>query len=446
MRIEKFFLGKFYPVIIAALCFLSHISSLEWLFGGAVVLLATLSLVWSHSLLPVLAPVLFICFHISRVDSAAQATSSDSYFSGVGILVLSVFLAVFLSALAVRLIKKLRDKPVRPCELPFFGSALLLISALFIGGFGSGKYTPKNLLLALFVSATLFLFFYLFYIALRGEEKEKILEYLCRLSAISAFLIGLEVAWLYIEGGVISGGEIVKEKILFGWGIWNTAGSVISVLIPNCFLGLVLYGKRVYLVAASLAYLAAIFTLSRGALILSSIVYIVGIIVALARGKYKKQMQKILLCVAPVALTLVILFSGRIFTLFSDFFERGFSDNGRFALWRQGLSAFLSAPLFGNGFFGVPAPDDFASSLPGMLHSTPVQLLCATGIFGFLAYVNYRVQTLRLVFKNPSFEKTMLALSILTILLGSLLDNFVFYMHTMLYPSAVLAAICRLSE
>jgi hypothetical protein len=296
------------------------------------------------------------------------------------------------------------------------------------------------------VSAALFLFFYIFYIALRGEKKEKILEYLCRLSVISAFLVGLEVGWLYISGGVISGGEIVKEKILFGWGIWNTAGSMLAFLIPSCFLGLVLYGKRVYLVAASLAYLAAIFTLSRGALILSSMVYITSLIIALTHGNYKKQMRKILLCITPVALTLVFLFSGHIITLFSDFFERGLSDNGRFDLWRQGMAAFLSAPLFGNGFFGVPAPDDFASGLPGMLHSTPVQLLSATGIFGFLAYVNYRVQTVRLVFKNPSLEKTMLALSILTLLLGSLVDNFVFYMHTMLYPSAVLAAICRLSE
>ena len=89
----------------------------------------------------------------------------------------------------------------------------------------------------------------------------------------------------------------------------------------------------------------------------------------------------------------------------------------------------------------MSAPDDFASSLPGMLHSTPIQLVASCGCAGALAYAYYRLSTLIRTFSAPSLEKTMLWLSISAVLLGSLLDNFVFYMHQMIYPTIALAMI-----
>ena len=84
---------------------------------------------------------------------------------------------------------------------------------------------------------------------------------------------------------------------------------------------------------------------------------------------------------------------------------------------------------------------------PIMAHNTFFELLGAMGIFGLVAYSVYRISSLKPFLNRPTVEKTMLGLSMLTIILGSLIDNFVFYCHQMLYyPVAAALAYKLFSE
>jgi O-antigen ligase len=378
------------------------------------------------------------------VESAVSADSPDSYLSGAGLAVLVLLIGI--SVLTV-LFFFLSVKGIGRCafsEIPLIIPSTLLSLAFLMNGVGAVGYTPKNLGMGIFEIAGFFLFFYLFYFGLRRERADFLIDRFCFLSALTVLLISLEILWLYATSAdVFMSGSIVKESIVFGWGIWNTAGSMLSVLIPACFLGAMRSHRRwIYLGAATLAYISAVMTLSRGALLVSTFVYFLSFAILLNGKKSRYGMRYFIFGALFVGLAAMLLFGGKILELFKDYFDRGLSDNGRFALWRAGLSDFLSSPLFGRGFFGVSAPDDFASELPGMLHSTPIQLLAATGLFGFISYVCYRVSTLKKVFRSPSLVKSMLALSVFAIILGSLLDNFIFYMHQMIYPSLALALIC----
>ena len=146
----------------------------------------------------------------------------------------------------------------------------------------------------------------------------------------------------------------------------------------------------------------------------------------LRRGKNKRVFR--IITAAGVALVIIlgaVLFD-KIQELLRDYFERGFSDNGRYALWRAAFDNFLDAPIFGMGFYGFNVETDVFGPLTKQAHNTVLQLLSATGIVGFSAYAYYRFSTVKPIFKRPSFMKSMMAISIAVLLFGSLLDNFIF--------------------
>ena len=142
-----------------------------------------------------------------------------------------------------------------------------------------------------------------------------------------------------------------------------------------------------------------------------------------------------------------ILFFDKISVLFADIFNRGFSDNGRYELWRTGIDNFLRSPLFGVGFFGFVS-DTFVTTefLPDMAHQTLITLLSATGIVGTVCYGVYRYTTLVPFLRRPSAEKTMLLCSVLVLIAESLLDNFVFYILPTFHYTVTLAVAVIISE
>ena len=81
-----------------------------------------------------------------------------------------------------------------------------------------------------------------------------------------------------------------------------------------------------------------------------------------------------------------------------------------------------------------------------MMHNTPIQLLGSMGIFGFLAYGYYRFETLRPFIKRPTLDKCMLGATLLVIIVGSLIDNFLFLSKHLLFYPIVLAVAFKLAE
>jgi O-antigen ligase len=147
---------------------------------------------------------------------------------------------------------------------------------------------------------------------------------------------------------------------------------------------------------------------------------------------------------------LIVLLWSKIQSLLGDYFARGFDSNGRYELWAIALKNFADCPIFGRGFSGFESVHKLESGafahmgpMPTMAHNTLFELLSATGIVGTLAYGYYRVVSLIPVFKRPTLQKTMLALSLLVTLGGSLLDNFVFNLYPMYFAMVTLAMIHR---
>lgn len=448
-KLRDFFLGRYYPVFVVAMTFLSHITSFEWFFCAIILISAFYALLAYDSMVPLITPACCLAMHIARVNAAVNPASPDYYFSGAGLFASIPMIAFIVIAFGAFFFLRWKKGRIKFRKLPLLLPALLLSLAFLLNGVFAEGYTVKNLAIGAFEVLTVFFFFYVFYIGLSGENYADLIERFCFISALLALLISAEIGWLYLtDEFILASGSIDKHYIVFGWGVSNTAGSMLGVLVPVCFLGLMKAKKHawMYLAAASIAYVSSIFTLSRNALLVVTGAYIVSIGVAMFFGNFKRFARIAFPILVAAVVILVVLFWDEIKVVFADYFNKGMSDNGRYPLWRMAIPAFLSAPIFGVGLFGLEYSSAMTAIIPGMLHCTPLQLISTMGLFGLLSYGYYRVMTIIRVLRRPSLIKTMLGGAVLVILLGSLLDNFIFYMQQMIYPSIALALIYLADE
>ena len=201
-----------------------------------------------------------------------------------------------------------------------------------------------------------------------------------------------------------------------------------------------------YFAIATLAWLASILTLSRNALIFGTLTYAACVLIFSFVGERKKLFRIVVLLGIACAAIFALVFFDKIYSLFKDFFERGLSDNGRFALWRAALKNFLEAPIFGKGFYGFNTATDTFGPFPESAHNTIFQLLSAGGAVAILTYAFYRFKTVKPFIKKPCLLKTMLGISVLALVLSSLLDNFLFDIYPTFYMTTALVIAIKKSE
>jgi hypothetical protein len=312
-----------------------------------------------------------------------------------------------------------------------------------LNGAFSGGYTWFN---AIFGAAQVFVYFLLFYLflyGLKGESLEGIVRYLVYSTVLTSLVLFWEMLFMYITyDDLFVGGAINKEAINLGWGIWNPIGVSFAVLIPMQIYGAMKYKRPyIYLISVLLCYAGAVMTLSRNSIIFSTLTLAVSVIYASARGQRRKMFRIICLSALGILAIVGVIASSKIVALFGEVFGQGLSDNGRFDLWGQGIDNFLSSPIFGKGFFGFGENEIFeaVTFIPDMAHNTFVELLSAMGIVGLIAYVVYRVKSLSPFYKVKDEVFKMMLISVGTLIVMSLLDNFVFYFYTVFYYTVIMA-------
>ncbi len=450
---EDFFLSYKYPLTVAVITLFGYVSGLEFHLNFISIIILCFGILLTRSALPILPVAAMYLFSISPRNSPESHFASDYYHSPARIFIIAALLiaAVIVSLYVIYKNGGFRDIKIK--ALPMARAAALFSSALLLGGAFSHSWEIENTLYALMLIFLYFGIFYFFFLVFLGEVRERVISYLIYTAAAMALVLIMQTVHLYITSdGIIKGGEIVKDEVLFGWGMWTMAGQFLAVTIPLCFLG-VIREKRwlVYFIIASLALLSVVFTLSRNALLVGLAVYLACALICCFFGKHRRGFRISALCIFSALLLIFLIFNREILTALADYLERGFSDNGRFALWAHGIREFLDAPIFGKGFFGLQreldtgTPEGF-TFYPRMMHNTVVQLLGSSGIFGLFAYAVYRAESLMPFLRRPSVKKTMLLLTLLVVIVGSLIDNFLFLPKHLIFYSITLAAGFRIAK
>ena len=449
---SEFFMGKFYPIIIAAIITAGHFFEYEMISATVVIMLLSLQLCLCDSIRPALFIVPAFILQVPLVHSPGTPIHSDYLFTGwrlIAVLGLAAMLLMSVIAYVVRLRLWRRISFRRIKILP----ALLILAAAFLtNGLLSETWSLRGFIFGAVEAAFFLLLFMLLFLGLSREEDEHaLLDYVTYITLIFAAMILLQMGHLFAFGDAIKDGAIVKGNVNLGWATCNPLGAILVTLIPTLFYGAMT--KRngfLYFVFAGLVYVAAVCTCSRNALLFGTLIYALCLIIAIVKATGRRgRIALIVFAVLAVAAVAVLftLFREKMLTLFSSYVNQGMDDSGRIGIWKDAWEQFLGNSLFGAGFFtSDPAGGIAVNGVPFMVHNTPLEFLSSAGIVGLIAYFYYRAETIRPLLMKPTLGKTMLGLSYLVIVAEGLLDVFVLGFYMMLYPFAIMAATYRIYE
>ena len=448
-RLASFFNGRIYPAIVALLVVIGHLWALEFYFNIVNMLLISTALLVSRSLKPVIPVFLTFLFQISLENSpSGKGDAPDYYFTeGRG----AVTIALFVIVAVCFVYSVVKNKYITLDELkraPMKYSSLALTVAFLTGGMFSGVWNVGSLGFAAVQVLLFIVVFYVFYFGLRHEDAHEIVNYLVYIAALTVFIVFIETMAIYIGSeDIIIDGHINRNALNFGWGTCNNSAQALTVLVPIVLIG-VARGKypALYFLVGTVSWIGAILNISRTAFFVATPVYLVALVVAYIFCKKKKRLNIAIPIIVLLIAGVIIREWDVIKPVIDNYVTRGLDDNGRYYLWEYGINAWREAPIFGKGFFGMePYLFQLVDFIPKMMHNTPIQILAAMGVFGLAAYGYHRVETAIPIFRRPSFEKTMLGGALASVLLGSLLENFIFYIHPMFYFTVTLAVIFRLA-
>lgn len=434
--VRKFISSEFFPFLTAAVvmgCYFMGWDLVSIYFLG---LTGAFILLFHDDLTPLIANVVFMNVIISEQNSPSPdgPTGASDYFFRPDVLAQAgIVVAIAGCALIFRLVLMFRQKRFKPT--PMLYGFCGLCAAFLLNGLFIKEYDPLNFVYGLLLTFFFLIAFLLFKdnLKISGKNFKYIAWTFVALSAL--LIIELIEEYLTVENLFVDG-VINRGKILFGWGVYNIYGMLIVLCIPPV---LYLAGKYKYgfvlTIYSAFVVLASLACTSRQAMICSAVLYPVCIIILLIKGKNKNANFAAVGGLLLICAVITGVFSEFIYVNVKKIFDNVFIDgalngSGRWRLWKAGWNAFISAPVFGRGFFDLTDGRN-ASGLgiiPIMYHNTFIELLAACGFVGFAAYGVHRAQTVLSYFKRITVDRTFIVLTISALLMTSLLDNHIFYL------------------
>ena len=451
-KIDRFFYSPAYFLLLGGLTVLSNVFSLEIYVYTAFILIGIYICLLGRDLLPIFP--IFACGYISPSAGNNPGVNENSIFSLSGG---GLYLAVILTLLAVSLLYRLVKDPdfggkkFLTKKRSLLSGMLVLSLTYALSGLGSGQWAEygwRNLLFSFIQLVAIAGLYYLLSGAVKWEQAPK--AYLFWTGICVGYVLLAELVGTYIRADVIVNGAILRDRIVTGWGHYNSMGALFAMIIPLPFF---LTGKGKY---AAFAYISGflflvglLFTCSRTSIIFGVCIYILGYVLSMVHSKHARRQIGIHIAIAAVIIVVVIVFRKQLLWLFRDLLQTGFDSMAeRRRDYLAGLKQFIRLPIFGGSFFPVDhwpyawsSSESFLSLFPPRWHNTVIQLLATGGIVCFAGYVFHRVQTVKLFVNNFTTEKLFAGLSVLALLLTSMLDCHFFNVGPVLLYSGLLAFV-----
>ncbi len=444
--LRKFFMGPLYPLFVALLTLVGHLFALDVITNLLGMLAVSLAFLVCRTARPFIPFSCMYIFQMSVKYAPGVPTFSDYYMTGWRLPLIIAAYSLFILTLVFFAVRNKIFVGMNFKNTKLFLPLAVLFAALTLSGVFSTSWSLGALGFGALVGVFMFSLFLVFYRGMRTEKRGEIIDYFVYVSLVTLVVLLIQVAYCVTFGGAFSGGEIIKEKMVFGWGIWSYMGYALVVLIPVMFVGAFRSAKYSwgYFAAAVAAFIGAFLTMSRNAWLAGFAALAFCILFSAFVGRHKVAYRIISGVGVLGCAAFLILFRDKVPGLVSALFN----DNGRYELWSLGFKNFLSSPIFGTGFFGLHYPEDSvyflgAGFLPELAHQTFVELLSAGGLFALGAYVYYRVMTFCHVLKRPNAVRVLLFVSALIMPIMSLVENYMFSFWPVIHYTVALA-ICYL--
>lgn len=442
-RLKSFYEGKYYPILVAVLIFLGHSTELELVFGGLMMLSLILGCWICNDLCFAVSPFLCTIFIVPIAHSPNVPDYSRYYLEPLPLTVIIVLAVLLIVSMVVF---AWRNRKMIPKTLfskkGIFISFAFLCGALLLNGLFSKGYTVQNFLYATSFILSLMLMYFLFGGYIRFDKS--VIEYFMYCFVLAGVQIAAQLFFAYFTTVSFVGTNPVKETVLLGWGVWTAIGGMLTLLMPACFYFAAnhKYGWIGYLLGF-VEFFAILLSQSRGALLTGALVLFLCVLALCFKGAYRKRNRIFALAILVVGALGGILLFDKFLSLFQNFLNYGFGDNGRFELWSLGVENFLKNPVFGAGFYAFVNEEWLKDVYPYFYHNTLIQMLGAAGAIGFLAYAYHRFRTVQLFLKKPNSCKLFLGIGILGWLCFCLIDVLFFSTYPTMFYALILLTMER---
>ena len=410
--INKAFSSPFYIAFIAILAALSEIFSLEFVtYYIFIVIGIIIPSLFCFDMTGFIPPLLMI--HITV--SMETFSDENTVIMGKYLYHFIIMMSLAISFLLMRFIFELITEKKRRKQYPrlLIGYAALFVSYL-IGGIFSEYASLESTLFGFREIASICATYFLFLYIINFKRMKK--EYFAWLLLFYGLAISAEALVFVFKG----------ESVTPGWGVYNDVAGTLAFTIAGA--GYLASKKKPYiswLFVLLMFYLLTVtaLTTSRGGTLAGLVVTIVCLVLIFVYNRKANRISTAIIVTAYLITfaLLYVLDTNFMYKYFGRALGQTIEMNNlpRIETWKYGLEQWLQDPIFGVGWLQCNRrPHIF----PARYHNTFVQLLAATGIVGVLAYLWHRYETLKLVFKKPSIEKSFAFISILGLLIASLFD------------------------
>ncbi len=454
-RLQAFFASKWYILATSILVLLGHTTLYigdrmlfggyqEFVFGGLMILLASLGCFVCTDFRFMMMPFMAFIFLVTLEHSPNVPDFSRFYIEPLPLTVIAIFACILFASIGWFVFKNRKQaNPIAWRGKAFLGMAVFC-GGLFLNGIFTRYYTFSDTLFPISFLLSLLGVYLLFAAFIHFDEDS--FEYLMTCLLSVGLIICAELLLGYLMGTVRldENGNLVKESVMLGWGIWTAIGGMLVFLMPVCFYFAHSHRRGwIYFGLGLLEYVCIFLSQSRGALLFGTGILALCLLVLVLSGKNRKINRILTGCMLLVGILGVILLWDRLSGVLNNYLEYGFNDNGRYEKWNTGWRYFLENPIFGSGFY---TPFDYGGwqkdVYPYLYHNTLIQILSSCGIVGMAAYLYHRYCTVYLVFKNRTPYKLFLGISILGLVIFSLLD--VLFFNT--YPTIIYALMLLFME
>lgn len=426
-----------FPVVTAAFVVLCYYSAWDlaaiWCLAACIAVIAMVC----KDLSPIVTPFLFINIIVSKKLSPAtfgNSEPSDFYLRTSTITQLGVAIAIAVVALIVRACHCAYKGDFKP-TVSFYCVCTFAL-ALVLNGLFSTEYQAMGTLFGLLLALT----FVALFVLIRGTVKvdETMLKKLAFNFAVFAAVLIVELLVTYLTCDIVVDGRVERGKLVFGWGVYNNMGMWLTCALPSAFY-LAIKSRRfgfLFTAYAVVIFGAAFFTMSRQAMLGSSVIAVLGCLwLFVAKGGWERIVNIAIIVVSAAVITIAWKVWHDVFTVFfGSFWDSLQTGSGRTEIWKAAIKVYLENPVFGAGFYTEVHPAavlfDGIDFLPPMNHNTIMELASACGTVGLVAYGAHRVQTVVSLVRDFRTPRIYIALTICAFLLVSLFDNYVFYILT----------------
>lgn len=450
-KMDAFLTSDVYFLLLGLLTVAANAWNLEFVVYTVFVLMGVYISFFGRDYLS-LVPIVVCCYIAPYVTNNPGAYETSIFYIGHGGLYFVILAAVFALSVILRLAldPRIGQRSFFRAPRRLLPGILAVGGAYLTAGAFSGHYFDHgtaNLVFALVQFAAIGALYYFLTGAVQWDQVPK--HFFGMTGLTVGLILVVEILVMYLKADPFASGELDRNVLFTGWGNYNCMGGLLTMMIPFAFhMATLRRPSWLYSLCGVVFLVGVIMTCSRTSILCAIVIYAASFGVLCLRSRHRRSTVILNVVLFGSLALYMLVFQYNVLLEYLEIFTIHRSITSRLDGFEAGIAQFLKYPLFGGSFFATDyvleewsTVENFTSFFPGLWHNTIIQIGASCGIVGLAAYAFHRVQTVVLIFRNPSTANLFIGLSIAGMLMMSLFDCHIFNIGPALFYSMALAFV-----